>query len=77
MAVREPLDFQFKQMDLAVGLSFKYNFNFALVGHLLKGKQHQFTPYLYERNIIKVMLDTYKQMCKVGISLIAIEAHVC
>lgn len=38
MHVREPLEeWHFKQMDHAVGLSFKFNFNFALVGHLLKG----------------------------------------
>ena len=54
MAVREPLDFQFKQMDLAVGLSFKYNFNFALVGHLLKGKQHQFIPYLCMKGTLSI-----------------------
>ncbi|XP_071848474.1 neurofibromin-like isoform X2 [Apostichopus japonicus] len=41
MHVREPLEeWHFKQMDHAVGLSFKFNFNFALVGHLLKGFRH-------------------------------------
>ena len=39
MEVRRPLEeWHFKQMDHAVGLSFIFNFNFALVGHLLKGK---------------------------------------
>lgn len=33
---REPLEWHFKQLDHAVGLSFKSNFHFALVGHLLK-----------------------------------------
>lgn len=36
MATREPLEWHFKQLDHAVGLSFKSNFHFALVGHLLK-----------------------------------------
>ncbi|XP_038058629.1 neurofibromin-like isoform X2 [Patiria miniata] len=41
MEVRRPLEeWHFKQMDHAVGLSFKFNFNFALVGHLLKGFRH-------------------------------------
>jgi len=31
------LEWHFKQLDHAMGLSFKANFNFALVGHLLKG----------------------------------------
>ena len=38
MEVRDPLQWHFKQLDHAMGLSFKANFNFALVGHLLKGK---------------------------------------
>lgn len=33
---REPLEWHFKQLDHAVGLSFKNNFHFALVGHLIK-----------------------------------------
>ncbi|XP_071181509.1 neurofibromin-like isoform X6 [Mytilus edulis] len=37
---REPLEWHFKQLDHAMGLSFKANFNFALVGHLLKGFRH-------------------------------------
>lgn len=36
MEAREPLEWQFKQLDQAVGLSFKSKFHFALVGHLLK-----------------------------------------
>ena len=38
MDAREPLEWQFKQLDASMGLSFKSNFNFALVGHLIKGK---------------------------------------
>ena len=38
MDAREPLEWQFKQLDANMGLSFKSNFNFALVGHLIKGK---------------------------------------
>jgi len=41
MVTREPLEWHFKQLDHAVGLSFKSNFHFALVGHLLKGFRHK------------------------------------
>ena len=37
METREPLEWHFKQLDHSMGLSFKTNFNFAVVGHLLKG----------------------------------------
>ena len=40
ISTREPLEWHFKQLDHAVGLSFKSNFHFALVGHLLKGYRH-------------------------------------
>ncbi|KAG1714683.1 Neurofibromin [Nymphon striatum] len=40
MSTREPLEWHFKQLDHSVGLSFKANFHFALVGHLLKGFRH-------------------------------------
>jgi hypothetical protein len=39
MDAREPLEWQFKQLDASMGLSFKSNFNFALVGHLIKGER--------------------------------------
>jgi neurofibromin 1 len=39
MAIRNPLEWHCKQMDHFVGLNFNSNFNFALVGHLLKGKE--------------------------------------
>lgn len=37
MEIRCPLEWHCKQMDHFVGLNFGANFNFALVGHLLKG----------------------------------------
>ncbi|XP_044742019.1 neurofibromin [Chrysoperla carnea] len=48
MATREPLEWHFKQLDHAVGLSFKSNFHFALVGHLIKGYRHP-TPTTVSR----------------------------
>lgn len=48
LATREPLEWHFKQLDHAVGLSFKSNFHFALVGHLLKGFRHP-TPTTVSR----------------------------
>ncbi|CAH2003701.1 unnamed protein product [Acanthoscelides obtectus] len=50
MQVRDPLEWHFKQLDHAVGLSFKANFHFALVGHLLKGYRHP-TPTTVSRTI--------------------------
>ncbi|XP_070572256.1 neurofibromin-like [Ptychodera flava] len=40
MEMRQPLEWHFKQMDHSVGLGFKSDFNFALVGHLIKGFRH-------------------------------------
>ena len=40
LQTREPLQWYFKQLDHSVGLSFKNNFHFALVGHLIKGYRH-------------------------------------
>uniref|UniRef100_A0A8C7M0E3 Neurofibromin 1 n=1 Tax=Oncorhynchus kisutch TaxID=8019 RepID=A0A8C7M0E3_ONCKI len=40
MEIRQPLEWHCKQMDHFVGLNFSSNFNFALVGHLLKGYRH-------------------------------------
>ncbi|MCJ8740134.1 hypothetical protein PDJAM_G00055250 [Pangasius djambal] len=40
MEIRKPLEWDCKQMDHFVGLNFNSNFNFALVGHLLKGYRH-------------------------------------
>nr|XP_023020941.1 neurofibromin isoform X3 [Leptinotarsa decemlineata] len=50
MQTREPLEWHFKQLDHAVGLSFKSNFHFALVGHLLKGYRHP-TPTTVSRTV--------------------------
>ncbi|XP_031626332.1 neurofibromin isoform X2 [Contarinia nasturtii] len=57
MATREPLEWHFKQLDHAVGLSFKSNFHFALVGHLLKGFRHT-TPTTVSRTsrVLTVLL---------------------
>ena len=43
MDTRDPLEWHFKQLDHSMGLSFKMNFNFAVVGHLLKGFRHPVT----------------------------------
>ena len=40
LATREPLEWHFKPLDHSVGLSFRANFHFALVGHLIKGYRH-------------------------------------
>ncbi|KAK3870094.1 hypothetical protein Pcinc_024645 [Petrolisthes cinctipes] len=48
MSTRESLEWFFKQLDHSVGLSFKGNFHFALVGHLLKGLRHP-TPATVSR----------------------------
>jgi len=48
LETRDPLQWHFKQLDHAMGLSFKANFNFALVGHLLKGKYDNNFFSLYE-----------------------------
>ncbi|XP_065225861.1 neurofibromin-like isoform X1 [Planococcus citri] len=41
MSAREPIEeWYFRTMDGEVGLSFKENFHFALVGHLIKGFRH-------------------------------------
>ena len=42
LATRDPLEWHFKPLDHSVGLSFRNNFQFALVGHLIKGYRH---PY--------------------------------
>lgn len=48
MEIRRPLEWHCKQMDHFVGLNFNSNFNFALVGHLLKGKSAY--CFLFEMN---------------------------
>ncbi|GAB6033713.1 Neurofibromin 1 [Chamberlinius hualienensis] len=63
MSTREPLEWHFKQLDHTVGLSFKTNFHFALVGHLLKGFRHP-TP------------NTVTRTARVLHNLLAIAAKV-
>uniref|UniRef100_A0A287DFV8 Neurofibromin n=1 Tax=Ictidomys tridecemlineatus TaxID=43179 RepID=A0A287DFV8_ICTTR len=50
MAIRNPLEWHCKQMDHFVGLNFNSNFNFALVGHLLKGYRHP-SPAVVARTV--------------------------
>jgi len=55
METREPLEWHFKQLDHSMGLSFKTNFNFAIVGHLLKGKTLQLLKLLILILVIYIM----------------------
>ncbi|XP_061460989.1 neurofibromin isoform X3 [Rhineura floridana] len=50
MEIRRPLEWHCKQMDHFVGLNFNSNFNFALVGHLLKGYRHP-SPSIVARTV--------------------------
>ncbi|XP_070591407.1 neurofibromin isoform X3 [Erythrolamprus reginae] len=50
MEIRKPLEWHCKQMDHFVGLNFNSNFNFALVGHLLKGYRHP-SPAIVARTV--------------------------
>ena len=58
LQTREPLQWYFKQLDHSVGLSFKNNFHFALVGHLIKGYRHP-SPLTVARTtrILAMLLD--------------------
>ncbi len=58
LATREPLEWYFKQLDHSVGLSFKANFHFALVGHLIKGLRH-LSPVTVSRTtrVLTMLLD--------------------
>ncbi|XP_045770385.1 neurofibromin [Maniola jurtina] len=62
METREPLEWHFKQLDHAVGLSFRSNFHFALVGHLLKGFRHP-------------AAGTVSRTCRVLASLLSLAAR--
>ncbi|XP_061381532.1 neurofibromin isoform X2 [Danaus plexippus] len=62
METREPLEWHFKQLDHAVGLSFRSNFHFALVGHLLKGFRHP-------------AAGTVSRTCRVLAALLALAAR--
>jgi neurofibromin 1 len=58
MEAREPLEWQFKQLDQAVGLSFKAKFHFALVGHLIKGFRHpQANTVARTIRLLHILLD--------------------
>lgn len=64
MASREPLEWHFKQLDHAVGLSFKANFHFALVGHLLKGYRHSTSVSRTSRvllQLLSIVAKTHKR----------------
>ena len=58
MSTREALEWYFKQQDHSVGLSFKSNFHFALVGHLIKGFRHP-SPVTISRTtrVLSTLLD--------------------
>ena len=56
LATREPLEWYFKQLDHSVGLSFKANFHFALVGHLIKGFRHPNTVTVSRTTRVLTML---------------------
>uniref|UniRef100_H3BYU9 Neurofibromin n=1 Tax=Tetraodon nigroviridis TaxID=99883 RepID=H3BYU9_TETNG len=51
MEIRRPLEWHSKQMDHIVGLNFSANFNFALVGHLLKGSYRHPSPTTVARTV--------------------------
>ena len=58
LGTREPLEWYFKQLDHSVGLSFKANFHFALVGHLIKGYRHPSSVTVSRTTrIIAMLLD--------------------
>ncbi|EQB78366.1 hypothetical protein CB1_000765057 [Camelus ferus] len=72
MAIRNPLEWHCKQMDHFVGLNFNSNFNFALVGHLLKALltvseevrsrcslKHRKSLLLTDISMENVPMDTY------------------
>ncbi len=58
LTTREPLEWYFKQLDHSVGVSFKANFHFALVGHLIKGYRHP-SPTTVSRTtrVLTMLLD--------------------
>ena len=58
MLIRDPLESHFKLLDHAVGLSFKANFHFALVGHLMKGFRHPTPTTVTRTSRVLTMLLT-------------------
>ncbi|XP_073824819.1 neurofibromin 1 isoform X6 [Musca autumnalis] len=65
MGTREKLEWHFKQLDHAVGLSFRSNFHFALAGHLIKGFRHP-TPTTVSRTsrILTMLLGIIAKPCR-------------
>ncbi len=58
IATRAEMEWYFKQLDHAVGISFKSNFHFALVGHLVKGFRHPSTATVARTaRILTMLLD--------------------
>ena len=66
MDAREPLEWQFKQLDASMGLSFKSNFNFALVGHLIKGNGRIFTFKLdfLQHHVMQILVLSLRNSMK-------------
>lgn len=70
METRDPLEWHFKQLDHAMGLSFKANFNFALVGYLIKFYHHNFQ--IFEGPFMCMNIYMYEGMfCEFLISVIS------
>ena len=71
LQTREPLQWYFKQLDHSVGLSFKNNFHFALVGHLIKGYRHP-SPLTVTRTtrILAMLLDSQLEWPNQGPNLL-------
>ena len=65
METREPLEWHFRQLDQSMGLSFKTNFNFAMVGHLLKGFRHPVTTTVARTiRVLNVLLLIVANACE-------------
>ncbi len=65
MSTREALEWYFKQQDHSVGLSFKSNFHFALVGHLIKGFRHPSSSTVTRTTrVLSLLLDIVGKSCK-------------
>jgi neurofibromin 1 len=60
MDAREPLEWQFKQLDASMGLSFKSYFNFALVGHLIKGTKKNFLKSNFHLHLAMDIVDHFQ-----------------
>uniref|UniRef100_A0A8C8RKE5 Neurofibromin n=1 Tax=Pelusios castaneus TaxID=367368 RepID=A0A8C8RKE5_9SAUR len=69
MEIRRPLEWHCKQMDHFVGLNFNSNFNFALVGHLLKGRHRKFIVLALHVIVYIIHCETLVHFNGVRISL--------